>query len=169
MDPTPVASGGGRVSEDVHLIWVSRQPTVAVRFTCAPEELGAMLGPALTEVGEYLHEARAEKNAEAVYARLLREGPQFEFEAGYTLQSDLPGGRRVRPSELPDGEAAISSHTGPYRGIAEATATIREWMMANGREPGGDPWALYALDPEAGEEAPGPRTSEVYWPLKPKR
>ena len=41
------------MSEDVHVIWVSRQPTVAVRFTCAPEEVSAKLAPALSEVGEY--------------------------------------------------------------------------------------------------------------------
>ncbi|MEX0784066.1 MAG: GyrI-like domain-containing protein [Dehalococcoidia bacterium] len=158
------------MSEDVHVIWLSRQPTVAIRFTCAPGEVGAMIGPVLTEIGAYLHEAKVEADAEAVYARFLGgAGPEYEVEAGYTLHEDLPGYGRVRASELPDCEAAIASHTGPYRGMSEATATLREWMDANGREPGGAPWEVYQHDPEATSESPGQRTTEVYWPLKPKR
>src|SRR5688572_14274044 len=152
------------MSEDVHVVWVSRQPTVAVRFTCAPEEVSARLAPALSEVGEYLHAAKGEGDAEAVYARFLGAGAQYEVEAGYTLHEDLPGGGRVQASELPDCEAAITSHEGPYRGLEEATATLRQWMAENGREPGGDPWELYAPDPEAEPADRGKLKTEVYWP-----
>ncbi len=153
------------MDEDVHVVWLTRQPTVAVRFSCKPEEVPAMLGPALTEIGGYLHETKAEEDAEGVYARFLGLGADYEVEAGYTLHQDLPGAGRIRPSELPDCEAAIVSHSGPYVGPPEATAAIQDWMLANGREPGGPPWEVYMADPEAD---PADRRTEVYWPLKPK-
>lgn len=156
------------MSDDVHVIWLTRQPTVAVRFTCAPEEVAEKLGPALTEIGTYLHESKAEADAEGVYARFLGLGADYEVEAGYTLHEDLPGYGRVQPSELPDCEAAIVSHTGPYRGVADATSAIQEWMTANGREPGGAPWEVYLPDPEAESGGASQRQTEVYWPLKPK-
>jgi effector-binding domain-containing protein len=58
----------------------------------------------------------------------------------------------------------MTLHIGPYAGLVAAMDALRDWMKANGREPGGAPWELYVSDPD---EVPASELrTEVYFPLK---
>jgi effector-binding domain-containing protein len=70
----------------------------------------------------------------------------------------------VVAGELPGGEVVTTLHTGSYASLPMATAALREWMIANGRQPSAGPCEVYLDDPQVVPEV-WLRT-EVFFPLR---
>jgi len=142
-----------------------RQPAAVVRFTCTPEEIPARIGDAFAKIGQYLHEAGIEQEITGVFTRYLSMGEKFDAEAGFIIRSRVEGSGDVRPGELPEGDAAVTLHVGPYPEVGAAYQAIQEWMSAHGRAPAGGPWEVYLNEP--GNTPEQELRTELYQPLMP--
>jgi effector-binding domain-containing protein len=151
---------------DVKIVRLDPQAAAVVRFQCSPGETPRLLGDAFGEIGAYLHSLGAEHQDARVFAHFLSMGATFDVEAGFTVESPVAGSGRVRPGQLPGGEAAMTLHVGPYSGLSAAAEAVRESIAADGREAAGALWEVYVDDPE---EVPAAELkTEVYVPLKPR-
>lgn len=153
------------MSYDIRLRKLAQQPAAVIRFRCAPEQISPQLVSAFDEIGRYLNDSGIEHRASSVYARFLVGGPEIDVEAGFTVPTPIAAKGQVKPGELPECEAAVTLHVGPYEELPAAQNAIRHWIAANDREPGGAPWELYL---STGAEPPSQCKTEVYWPLKPE-
>ena len=54
----------------------------------------------------------------------------------------------MRPSVLPRGPVAVTTHIGPYDAMEPAYAALASWVSDRGGEPTGDAWEIYLSDPE---------------------
>lgn len=153
------------MSYDIQVRKLARQPAAVIRLRCAPEQISSQLASAFGEIGGYLNDAGIDLEDAGVYARFLVDGPEIDVEAGFTVPTPIVAKGRVKPGELPECEAAVTLHVGPYEGLPAAQNAIRNWIAENDREPDGAPWELYLSGPE---EPPSQWKTEVYWPLKPK-
>ncbi len=136
------------MSSDFEIRTVERQPAAVVRFTCQAGEVGPHLGQAYGEIGGYLHDAAIAHDEAGDYARFLTLGPAMTVEAGFTVPAPVEGRGGVKPGELPGGEVAVARHTGPYSDLPGVGESLRQWVVAQGREIAGAPWELYLNDPE---------------------
>lgn len=67
-------------------------------------------------------------------------------------------------TELVGGQAAVTTHRGPYSQIAPAYHAITDWMVARGYEADGPPREIYLSDPSAVDEAD--LLTRVEWPVR---
>lgn len=49
----------------------------------------------------------------------------------------------VRPTQLPSGTVATTTHVGSYAGLGDAHRAIVEWCREHGRRPAGTSWEVY--------------------------
>lgn len=73
----------------------------------------------------------------------------------------LPSGYEVLASELPAGRAALTSHIGPYGGLAEAWGAFTEAVGEAGEQMTFPFWELYVTAPEPGADPSALRTDLV--------
>lgn len=90
---------------------------------------------------------------------------EADFEAGFPVAEPIAGEGRIAAGELPGGLAAVTTHVGPYEGLQDTHAAIGEWVLANGHDPSGPVWEVYATDPREEPDRSKWRT-EVVWPLR---
>lgn len=149
---------------DITVRKLERRSTLVVKGAMRMDELPAFFGQAFGEL--YGYAARKGVAPEgAPFARYPSVSTErVEVEAGIVVPSPVAGEGRVEASDLPAGDAAVTTHIGPYESMHEAYAAIEAWMSANGRTPGGAPWETYFSDPQAEPDASKWRT-EIAWPL----
>lgn len=135
-----------------------------VRYRSAPSEIGAGLGAVYGEVGAYLHAAGVDHKDATVYMRVRDAGTEREVEAGFTVRAPIDGAGHVRPGALPECDAAVVTHTGPYATLPNAYSAIQEWLHANGRESADYPWEVYLTDPQVTPHEEN--RTEVIWPIR---
>jgi len=125
---------------------VSSQPLAAVRRRVRIRDIGRTWKPALDLVWEFLR--RHED---------LREGGHNCFLYHHPAERDAPmdidfGVQVIRPfesegeviyTETPEGEVAITTHTGSYDKLAAAHDAIHYWRAETGRTFGGYSWEIY--------------------------
>jgi effector-binding domain-containing protein len=64
-------------------------------------------------------------------------------EVGAEISEPFTGNERIHCSQLPGGMVATTVHMGPYGGLGEAHAAIREWNAKQGHRLSGTCWELY--------------------------
>ena len=64
-------------------------------------------------------------------------------EVGAEVSEPFDGNERVHCSRLPAGRVAATVHFGPYGGLSQAHAAIREWCAAHGHRCSGVFWEIY--------------------------
>ena len=143
---------------DVHTAQIDSQHAAVLSGTCSMEEVGAFLATAFESVLAALAHAAVAVDGKPFARYDMVEGG-FRVEAGFPCPADLDLDGDVHTITLPSGTAAMTTHVGPYSGVASAYAAIEEWFAASGHRPTGAPWETY-LD---GPEVPEPRTT-VTWP-----
>jgi effector-binding domain-containing protein len=141
------------------------RPTLSIRTTTTPAELGSTLGQLLPEVWRYL-EGQGIQPAAPPFARYHGYGAdRVDLEAGLAVTAPAPGAGRIAAGELPGGQAATTWHVGPYDTLPTAHHALEAWIKDAGREPAGGPWEVYWTDP--GEEPdPAKWRTEVVWPIR---
>lgn len=98
-------------------------------------------------------------------ARYVSFGPGLvTLEAGMPVVGPVEGKDDMLVGSLFGGEVASVMYKGPYDTLNLGHEAIQQWMMANGREPGGAPWEVYITDPG---EVPDPAEwlTEIIHPL----
>ena len=143
---------------DIHTAQIDPQHAAVLSGTCSMEEVGAFLGAAFERVLAALAHAAVPVDDKPFARYDMIEGG-FHVEAGFPCPADLDLDGDVHTITLPGGTAAITTHVGPYAGVAAAYAAIEEWFATSGHRPTGAPWETYPDGPED----PEPRTT-VTWP-----
>ncbi|MEQ8789111.1 MAG: GyrI-like domain-containing protein [Pirellulaceae bacterium] len=149
------------------------QPTLSLRFSARPDELGARFGEVLPRVLECARASGA-AIAGAPFGRYHMMGESvFRIEAGVPVAeplAELPaepdvGGEEIQASSLPGGRAATTTHVGPYEQLGEAHDALYQWAAENHETASGGSWEVYLTDP--GEE-PNPQNwrTRVFLPLE---
>lgn len=67
----------------------------------------------------------------------------FDVEIGAEVPSTFAGSGEVVASATPAGEAATSTHFGPYGGLGSAHEAIQQWCSASNRTLSGISWEVY--------------------------
>lgn len=143
----------------------SRQPIMSVRGHTTNVELSATIGEYLNEVWRHVQRQGGRPVGPPFTRYHAVDGHRIDLEAGLPVQSALPGEGRVQPGELPGGEVAVTTHVGPYEGLATAGEALAAWTWAQGREAAGLNWEVYVTDPGM-EPDPANWRTEVVKPLK---
>ena len=143
---------------DIHTVEVDSQHAAVLSRTCSMDELGPFLADAFDTVLGALARAAVPVDGKP-FARYDMVDGGFSVEAGFPCPPNLDLDGDVHTITLPGGTAALTTHIGPYAGVAAAYQAIEEWFTTSGHRPTGAPWETY-LD---GPEVPEPRTT-VTWP-----
>ncbi len=140
----------------------ARRDIAVVKFSASEAEIAHRIGAAFGAVHAYLSHAGVPIQGPAV-AR-YKPGPQrFEVEAGFVVPSPVQGDGNVVAAQLPECEAAVTTHIGPYSELPSAYSAIQSWFEANGREPSEIMWEEYWTGPET---PPEQTRTDIVWPTK---
>jgi hypothetical protein len=143
---------------DIHTVEVDSQRAAVVAGTCSVEGIGPFLAQAFDDVLGALARAGIAVDGKP-FARYDMAEAGFRVEAGFPCPSDLDLSGEVHTITLPGGTAALTTHVGPYEGVAAAYQAIEQWFATSGHRPTGAPWETYVDGPEVAQ----PRTT-VTWP-----
>jgi effector-binding domain-containing protein len=153
------------VAYEVSLRHMSTRYAAVVRFRALPSEMASRMPGAYREVAAFLARSAIEVQAPAI-ARYRQVGDASDVEAGFYVQSALVAGDEVDCIELPSGEAAATTHIGPYESLPSAYEAIQTWAKEQGRELAESMWEEYWSDPQS--TAPSEWRTDVIWPLLPR-
>ncbi len=150
---------------DIHAEARNAQVTAVARATLTVAEIGPWLGKAYGAIAGLLA-ARQAGPAGPPFARyhVLGEG-RFEVEAGFPATRPIEGNGVAQPSELPGGQVAVTTHTGPYDQMEPAYQALASWVGQHGGELAGDPWEVYFSDPST-EPDPATWRTQVVQPYR---
>jgi effector-binding domain-containing protein len=144
---------------------LSPQHIAAIRVTAVPSEIGEALRAVLPEVSGYLDQEGVSPSGPPFARFFDYTEDEADFEAGYPVERPVAGAGRVEAGELPGGQAAVTTHVGPYEGLQDAHDAIGEWVLARDHDPAGPVWEVYVTGPEQ-EADPSRYETEVVWPLR---
>lgn len=150
---------------DVRKESVDPQHTLVIRTEVLPHELGDALGKILPRVSAYVAEKGATVSGRP-FARYLGFGDKLEIEAGLPVSEAVEGAGDIETGQLPGGEAAVTTHIGPYDELPQAHAALVSWTFANKRKANGGPFEIYLTDP-GDEPDPGKWQTRVVLALEP--
>jgi effector-binding domain-containing protein len=150
---------------EVRLRVVQKRFAAVVRFRAQPTEMAARMPMAYGEVMAFLARSAIKVDGPAK-ARYTPAGDGFEVEAGFYVPSALEPGDGVACIELADGEAAVTTHIGPYESLPEAYKTVQAWAKEQGRDLADSMWEEYWSDPRSSPESEW--RTDIIWPLKPR-
>lgn len=131
---------------DVRKESVQPQHTLVIKTEVLPHELGDELGKILPRVHAYL-EKKGVAASGPPFARYMGFGDKLEIEAGLPVSAAVDGDGDIEASELPGGDAAVTTHIGPYDELPQAHAALVSWTFANKRKANGGPFESYLTDP----------------------
>lgn len=152
----------------VDIVEVPRRTLAVMRFHVRQSEMDSMgerMGAAFGAVAEYL--ARFDVHPEAPAVAFYEQTPDgFDVSAGFPVHGSIRPGHGIRTLELPQCEAAHTTHLGPYDQLPNAYAALQAGLAERGRvQPGGAAmWEEYWTGPEA---PPEEWRTEIYAPLAP--
>ena len=97
-----------------------------------------------------------------IYRDGTPEGVSVEI--GVEVAAPFPAAGDVQYSETPAGDAAMTTHTGPYAGLGAAHEAVIGWCNENGRVRAGVWWEVYG----DWEEDPAKLRTEVCYAVLPE-
>ena len=95
------------------------------------------------------------------------DGDTVDIEAGFPVKKAIKDSGRIKASELPAGEVAVTWHFGPYEELEKSHALLEKWMKSQSLESGGGMWEIYWTDPGI-EPDPKKWRTQLIWPIKKK-
>ncbi|HEY7332343.1 MAG TPA: GyrI-like domain-containing protein [Candidatus Limnocylindria bacterium] len=149
---------------DVTIQRVPGQPTACVHAHASIGQIGETFREALPRVIHHVEEVGA-VIAGPPYTRYLAYGPEgVDMEIGFPTVTEIPHNGDVAPAELPEVEAAIAVHEGPYERLGATYEAMEHWIREHGHVPAEGMWEIYLNDP--GAVPPDQLRTEIVWPLK---
>jgi effector-binding domain-containing protein len=150
------------MAHEITVTKVPRRLTGEARFEGRPEELPAKFQQVFGQVAGYLGPRGIAFEGPAFAWYHMRADGSFDVRAGFYIDKEFSPADGVACGELPEVEAAVTTHTGSYDTLTDAYADIQSWAAESGRRLGEDMWEEY-LD---GPETPPEKTrTRVIWPL----
>jgi effector-binding domain-containing protein len=154
------------MSYQVEVRQVEPHHVAAVEFRANAVDMPKNIGAAFQTVVDYLSKAGIQPTGPAVARYSLPDdNGVFHVAAGFYVDAPFEGDGNVIPVELPAGDAACTTHIGPYQSLPQAYEAIFAWAKQNGRDTDTIMWEEYHSPPET---PPSETRTEVYWPLKPR-
>ncbi|MEQ1894111.1 MAG: GyrI-like domain-containing protein [Planctomycetota bacterium] len=146
---------------------VERVHVATVRVTCDADKVSATLAAILPEVGAVL-QAQGAKMAGPPFSRYHRidlATHTIDLEAGISVKAPITAAGRVKPGELPAGNAAMTWHTGSYHDLQKSYDRLAAWMKTEKLSARGGFWEIYWTDPGL-EPDPSTWRTQIFWPVE---
>lgn len=142
-----------------------RLPTVVIRTTCAPDRLAEAIDQVYGELMPLLSPTQV---LGAPFIRYFQmDDTIVDFEGGVVVRGPVATTDRLRESELPDGPAAVTLHTGPYDRLCDAYDVLNTWLAVGEWERSGPSWEVYLTDPRE-ERDPSKWQTRIVIPIRRK-
>src|SRR6516164_2630928 len=113
--------------------------TAVIRSRVPARELAQFVPAACGEVWSFIRSAGLPRPGRHL-AMYLDNG---FVEVGAEVSERITGNERIHCSQLPGGAVATTVHFGPYGGLRDAHAAIREWCARHGHRVSGTCWEIY--------------------------
>lgn len=136
--------------------------TAVIRSRVPQTELARFVPAACGEVWSFIRAAGLPKPGRHVAVYLDRHGT---VEVGAEVTEPFTGNERVLCSQLPAGRVATTVHFGPYSGLVEAHAEIRQWCAAQGLQLADVSWEIYGHWDESWNSDPAKIRTDVFYLL----
>jgi effector-binding domain-containing protein len=146
------------VSYQVTLTDVAARPTAVVAATTTWQAFPTLWRELLDEVWACLHAGGIYRGCRNI---MLYWDDTPRVEVGVELRIPCPLTGRVVASALPVGQVAMTTHYGPYVGLAEAHQAVHDWSRAQGWRLAGPRWEVYGPH----NDDPAQVWTEVYYLL----
>ncbi|MDB6007539.1 MAG: Bacterial transcription activator, effector binding domain [Prosthecobacter sp.] len=114
--------------------------TAVIRSRVPQKELSRFVPAACGEVWNFIRSAGLPKPGRHVAVYLDHQGT---VEVGAEVSEPFTGNERVQCSQLPAGQVATTVQLGPYSGLGEAHAAIRQFCTAQDYRLSGVSWEIY--------------------------
>jgi effector-binding domain-containing protein len=150
------------MAHDIVVTTEPRRVTAESRFEGRAEELPVKFPQAFGEVAAYLGSKGIAFEGPAFASYEPQADGSFKVRAGFCVQHEFASSDSVMCGELPQGEAATTTHVGSYESLHEAYADVQSWASESGRELGAVMWEEYMDGPEV---PPEKTRTRVVWPL----
>jgi effector-binding domain-containing protein len=145
--------------DQVTVIDVVARPTAVVPATTTWQEFPTLWRELSGEVWACLHAGGIYRGCRNV---MLYWDDVPHVEVGVELRVPCPLTGRVVASALPAGQVAMTTHYGPYGGLAAAHRAVIDWCAAHGRQRVGTRWEVYGPH----HDDPAKVWTEVYYLLR---
>lgn len=122
---------------------VSPQPLAVVRRRARPNEFSVLVPQGCGIVWKAIKDFGIQGAGRHVAIYRRDSDGVFDLEIGAEVPSTFPSTGEIIASATPTGEAATTTHFGPYGGLGSAHEAIQQWCSAHGRALGGACWEVY--------------------------
>ncbi len=135
--------------------------TAVIRSRVAPQELARFVPAACGEVWSFVRSAGLRRPGRHT-SLYLEDGI---VEVGAEVAEPFTGNERIHCSQLPGGAVAATVHFGPYPGLKDAHAALREWFATQQRRFSGTCWEIYGHWEESWNTDPSKIRTDVFYLL----
>jgi effector-binding domain-containing protein len=132
--------------------------TAVIRSRVPAAELPRFVPAACGEVWAFVRSAGLQRPGRHV-ALYLNDGL---VEVGAEVSEPFTGNERIHCSQLPRGAVATTVHFGPYPGLRDAHAAIRDWCSRHGRQFASTSWEIYGHWEESWNTDPSKIRTDVF-------
>jgi effector-binding domain-containing protein len=141
------------------------QPVLSIRTRTSQANMPETFGNSFSAIVQYLTELGEHPKAAPFAAYYNMDMEDLDVEIGFPIFKGLPEKGPIKSSEIPAGEYAACTHTGPYNEIGLAYQALTDWTQANGYLPTGVAYEYYLNDPTT--TPPQELQTRVVFPVKP--
>jgi effector-binding domain-containing protein len=145
------------MSYQIDVRCVEPVPTLIVRRQARPRELSVVVPAACGYVWDFVRRAGV-RGAGRHVALYLND---IDLEVGVEVAAAVPAAGDVAMSATPAGWVVTTIHRGPYAGLHDAHAAIREWSRQHARRLAGPNWEIYGH----WHDDPGQLRTDVFYAL----
>jgi GyrI-like small molecule binding domain len=131
------------VTYEIEVAAQPRRAIAAVAWITSGESFPTQWRGRLDEVYGCLRQGGTPGGCNVMLYRDLPEPGRIAVEVGVEVGGPFAPAGRVRPSELPAGLAAVTTHRGPYEELGAAHEAVRRWCAAEGHDVTGERWEVY--------------------------
>ena len=147
----------------IELLELAPQPTLVIKSTVAPDQIGERLAESFDRVFSYIDMAGGAQSGMPFMRYLDMTGDEFVIAAGMPLAEALDGEGDIESHTLPGGRALTTLHLGDYAGVGAAWDEVWERAESLGVPKRNGGWDVYTNDPT--EVAPKEVETRLYLPL----
>ena len=136
--------------------------TAVIRSRVPAKDLAQFVPAACGEVWSFIRSAHLPRPGRHM---ALYSDAQGTVEVGAEVSASFAGNERVHCSQLPAGRVVTTVHFGPYGGLSDAHAAIREWCAGGGHRCSGISWEIYGHWQESWNTDPSKIRTDVFYLL----
>jgi effector-binding domain-containing protein len=148
---------------DVRLANFEPVHTAVVRSRVERSRLSKFVPAACGEVWSFIRSAGLPRPGRHVALYLDARG---SVEVGAEVSEPFAGNGRIHCSQLPVGRVATTTHFGPYSGLSEAHAAIRQWCSEHGHPLAKVCWEIYGHWEDSWNADPSKIRTDVFYLLQ---